>query len=84
MATRQVAHIYRQTRGTIDIIGVGGVKDAQTALEKIKAGAKAVQVVTGIRGEGTAVAGRINRGIVDFMEKEGMRSVRELIGIEVE
>ena len=84
MATRQIAHIYRQTRGNIDIIGVGGVKDAPTALEKITAGAKAVQVVTAIRGEGTAVAGRINRGIVDFMEKEGVRSVQELVGIEVE
>ncbi|HEY6540871.1 MAG TPA: quinone-dependent dihydroorotate dehydrogenase [Ktedonobacteraceae bacterium] len=83
MATAQVAHIYRQTRGSIDIIGVGGVKDAQTALEKIKAGAKAVQVVTAIRGEGTAVAGRINRGIVDFMEKEGVRSVQDLVGIDV-
>src|SRR5579859_109288 len=81
MATLQIAHIYRQTRGSIDIIGVGGVKDAQTALEKITAGAKAVQVVTAIRGEGTAVAGRINRGIVDFMEKEGVRGVQELVGV---
>ncbi len=83
MATAQVASIYRQTRGSIDIIGVGGIKDAQTALEKIKAGAKAVQVVTAIRGEGTAVAGRINRGIVDFMEKVGVSSVQELVGIDV-
>ncbi|HEV2579638.1 MAG TPA: quinone-dependent dihydroorotate dehydrogenase, partial [Ktedonobacteraceae bacterium] len=44
MATAQVAYIWRETRGSIDIIGVGGVKDAQTALEKIKAGAKVVQV----------------------------------------
>jgi dihydroorotate dehydrogenase len=83
MATAQVAHIYRQTRGNMDIIGVGGIKDAQTALEKIKAGARAVQVVTAIRGEGTAVAGRINRGIVDFMEKEGVSSIQELVGIDV-
>jgi dihydroorotate dehydrogenase len=83
MATEQVAHIYRQTQGKIDIIGVGGVKDAQTALEKMKAGAKVVQVVTGIRGEGTALPGRINRGIVDFMEKEGMRSVQEFVGVDV-
>jgi dihydroorotate dehydrogenase len=81
MATEKVAHIYRQTQGKIDIIGVGGVKDAQTALEKIKAGAKVVQVVTGIRGEGTALPGRINRGIVDFMKKEGVRSIQELVGI---
>lgn len=83
VATQQVAHIYRQTQGEIDIIGVGGVKDAQTALEKIQAGAKAVQLVTAIRGEGIAVAGRINRGIVDFMEKEGVGSLRKLVGVDV-
>ncbi len=83
MATAKVAHIYRETRGGIDIIGVGGVKDAQTALEKLKAGAKAVQVVTAIRGEGTSLPGRINRGIVDFIQKEGIKNMDELIGMDV-
>lgn len=82
MATAKVAHIYRATNGIITIIGVGGVKDAPTALEKIKAGATMVQVVTGIRGEGTTVAGRINRGLVACMEKEGVHMIRELVGIE--
>lgn len=82
MATAQVAHIWRETRGSIDIIGVGGVKDAQTALEKIKAGARVVQVVTGIRGEGTALPGRINRGMVEYMEKAGVKNIRELVGVE--
>ncbi len=83
MATEKVAHIYRETQGKIDIIGVGGVKDAQTALEKIKAGAKVVQVVTAIRGEGTALPGRINRGIVAYMEKEGIKNINELVGQDV-
>ncbi|HVB21462.1 MAG TPA: quinone-dependent dihydroorotate dehydrogenase [Ktedonobacteraceae bacterium] len=82
MATAKVAHIYRATKGTISIIGVGGVKDAPTALEKIKAGATLVQVVTAIRGEGTSVAGRINRGLVAYMEKEGVHTMSELVGIE--
>jgi len=83
MATAKVAYIYRETRGSIDIIGVGGVKDAQTALEKIKAGAKVVQVVTAMRGEGTTLPGRINRGIVDYMEKEGIKHMDELVGMDV-
>ncbi len=82
LATAKVAHIYRETRGSIEIIGVGGVKDAGTALEKIKAGAKAVQVVTGIRGEGTTLPGRINRGIVDYMEKVGVKTIGELVGVD--
>jgi dihydroorotate dehydrogenase len=83
IATEQVAHIYRETKGSIDIIGVGGVKDTQTALERIKAGAKVVQVVTAIRGEGTALPGRINRGIVSYMEKEGVKNIDELVGADV-
>jgi dihydroorotate dehydrogenase len=83
MATEKIAHIYRETRGKIAIMGVGGVKDVASALEKIKAGAQIVQVVTGIRGEGTAIAGRINRGIVEYMEKEGVKSIQDLVGIDV-
>ncbi len=82
MATEQIAYIYRETKGSIEIIGVGGVKDAETALQKIKAGAKVVQVVTGIRGEGTALPGRINRGLVRYMEKEGVKSIEELVGVD--
>jgi dihydroorotate dehydrogenase len=83
MATQHVAHIYRETQGKIEIMGGGGVKDAHTALEKITAGARVVQVVTGLRGEGPALPGRINRGLVDYMEKEGVRSLQELVGIAV-
>ncbi len=83
MATEKIAHIYRETQGKIAIMGVGGVKDAASALEKIRAGAQIVQVVTGIRGEGTAIAGKINRGIVAYMEREGVKSIKELIGIDI-
>jgi dihydroorotate dehydrogenase len=82
MATEKVAYIYRQTQGKLVIMGVGGVKDAETALEKIRAGATVVQVVTGIRGEGTALPGRINRGIVCYMEKAGVKQIGELVGVD--
>lgn len=82
MATEKVAYSYRATNGKITIMGVGGVKDAQTALAKIKAGATLVQVVTGIRGEGTILPGRINRGLVAYMEKEGINTVSELVGVD--
>jgi dihydroorotate dehydrogenase len=80
MATEKVAHIYKETSGQIEIIGVGGVKDTETALEKIKAGAKVIQVVTAIRGEGPALPGRINRGLVKWMEREGIGSISEIVG----
>jgi len=82
MTTEIVSHIYRRAGDKLNIIGVGGVKDAETALEKIKAGAKALQLVTAIRGEGTAVAGKINRGIAAYLDREGISSLEEIVGID--
>jgi dihydroorotate dehydrogenase len=82
MATEKISHIYREAGDRLEIIGVGGIKDTETALEKIKAGAKLLQIVTAIRGEGTTVAGRINRGLVEYMETEGIKNLSEIVGIE--
>lgn len=80
MATEKVAHIFRQAGDRLQIIGVGGVKDAETALEKIRAGARVVQVVTAIRGEGPAVARKINQGLVAFMQRERIANLSEIVG----
>lgn len=83
MATEKVAHIYRETGGKMEIIGIGGVRDTETALEKIRAGARVVQIVTAIRGEGTSLPGKINSGIVEYMEQEGISNLDEIMGTDV-
>ncbi len=80
MATEKIAHIFRETSGMMDIIGVGGVNSADTALEKIQAGARVVQIVTGIRGEGTTLPGKINRGLATWMGHEGIQNISEIVG----
>ncbi|MER9740053.1 quinone-dependent dihydroorotate dehydrogenase [Mesorhizobium sp. M0187] len=60
------------------IIGVGGVDSAETALEKIRAGADLVQLYTGMIYAGPALPGRILSGMVRFAEKERLKSLREL------
>ena len=82
MTTDIIAHIYKQAGDKLDIIGVGGVHNADSAIEKIKAGAKALQLVTAIRGEGPAVAGKINRGLVEYMEREGVASINDMVGVD--
>ncbi len=82
MTTDIISHIHRNAGDKLDIIGVGAVNSPESALEKIRAGAKALQLVTAIRGEGTAVAGKINRGIVEYMERNGVGSLEELVGID--
>ncbi|RWN45823.1 MAG: quinone-dependent dihydroorotate dehydrogenase [Mesorhizobium sp.] len=62
------------------IIGVGGVDSADTALDKIRAGADLVQLYTGMIYAGPSLPGRILSGMVRFVEKEGLKSICELRG----
>lgn len=80
-STEIIAHIYNQTNGKLEIIGVGGVSDSNHAFQKIAAGASVVQVVTGIRAEGTTLPGRINRYLVDWMDNQGVKKITDCIGI---
>ena len=82
MSTDIIKHIYKKAGNKIAIIGAGGVKDAPTALEKIRAGACAVQIVAALDQEGPTLPGRINRELVEYLEKEGIKSIIELIGVD--
>lgn len=84
MATEKVAHIRKVAGASLEIIGLGGVKDTATALEKIKSGARLIQVVTAIREEGTSLPGKINRGLVEYMEREGVNHLNEIVGSDVD
>jgi len=79
-ATEIIRHIYRQTGGTLPIIGVGGVTSAAAALEKICAGASLVQVYTGLVYGGPELLLNINMGLLRELEKLGLSSVGELVG----
>src|SRR6185503_16725656 len=62
-STEIIRHIYRQTRGTLPIIGVGGIFSAAEAWEKIAAGASLVQVYTGLVYRGPGIAATIVAGL---------------------
>ncbi|MEK7312493.1 MAG: quinone-dependent dihydroorotate dehydrogenase [Chloroflexota bacterium] len=77
-STEIVRHIYRHTEGKLPIIGVGGINNAEAALEKIRAGATLVQVYTGLIYEGPGLVRAINRGLV----ATGAERIADLIGTE--
>ncbi len=81
-ANERMKHITKHTRGTgLRRIGVGGVHDAATAIERLEAGAEVLQVVTAIRQHLGFVAGPINRGILAELKRRGMSHVGELVGL---
>ncbi len=63
-STRVIEYLHTRSEGKIPIIGVGGIMDAEDALDKIKAGASLVQVYTGFVFSGPAIARRINKRLI--------------------
>jgi dihydroorotate dehydrogenase (NAD+) catalytic subunit len=65
----------------VPIIGVGGVTTGLDAVEYIMAGASAVQIGTALRSRGVEVFRLVCREIERFMEKEGFKTIREMVGL---
>ncbi|MCF6443992.1 quinone-dependent dihydroorotate dehydrogenase [Nereida sp. MMG025] len=80
MSTRVLA----QLSGLTDkpIIGVGGVASAEQAYAKIKAGASAVQLYSGLVYGGLSLAADIARGLDDLLARDGFASVADAIGTD--
>jgi dihydroorotate dehydrogenase len=81
--TRFIAHIYKITQGRLTIIGVGGIFNAQDAYDKLRAGANAVQIYTGWVFEGPAAVKRINRGLLNLLERDGLKHISQAVGCGV-
>ena len=63
----------------IPVIGIGGIVTAEDALEFFIAGTKAVQIGTASFLDPAASA-RVVEGLRNFCEREGIRSIREIVG----
>ena len=79
-STEVIRHLYRQTRGGLPIIGVGGIFTAGDAWEKVTAGASLVQVYTGLVYEGPGLAGELVRGLQDRLQAGGFASLQSAVG----
>jgi dihydroorotate dehydrogenase len=81
-STEVIRFIWRETKGQLPIIGVGGIFNAEDAWEKIAAGASLIQVYTGLVYEGPWMVRRILEGLVRKLEAMGLSSISEAIGKE--
>jgi dihydroorotate dehydrogenase len=79
-AVEVVRYIYEQTKGTIPIIGVGGVSSADDVVRMMKAGASLVQIYTAFIYGGPAIVKKIKQDLVQFCVDEGIGSVNDIVG----
>ncbi len=63
----------------LPIVGLGGISTPEDAVEMLLAGASAIQVGTAIFTDPYAPI-KIRDGLLEFMEKNGVKSVKELTG----
>jgi dihydroorotate dehydrogenase len=82
-STEIIRHIYRQTKGKLAIIGVGGIFNADDAWEKITAGASLLQVYTGLIYKGPGLAKAIVGGLTRHMEEAGIKQLIEAMGTQI-
>ncbi|HKP73142.1 MAG TPA: quinone-dependent dihydroorotate dehydrogenase [Pyrinomonadaceae bacterium] len=83
-STEVIRTLYRLARGSLVIVGVGGIFNAADAWEKICAGASLVQLYTGFIYEGFTVARDINEGLAEILRREGFRTLDAAVGCHAE
>ena len=81
ISTNLIKKFYKETKGKINIIGVGGVDSGQSAFEKITAGADAVQLYTGMVYKGPGIVKIIKKELISILKKENLKNICEAVGI---
>jgi dihydroorotate dehydrogenase len=82
MSTECIRTFYKCTRGTIPIIGVGGISSGQDAYEKLRAGASVVQLYTGLVYGGPGLVSKIRNELAVILKQEGFRDIQDVIGVD--
>ncbi|MFC4077488.1 quinone-dependent dihydroorotate dehydrogenase [Salinithrix halophila] len=82
LSTEIIRHLRLVSEGKIPLIGVGGVFNGADAYEKIRAGASLIQVYTGMIYRGPSIARDINLELLKLMEKDGLASIADAVGLD--
>ena len=80
-STEVIRHLYKQTGGSVPIIGVGGIFSAADAWEKITAGATLIQIYTGLVYEGPSIARSIVNGLARRLQQAQLHNLQQAVGV---
>jgi dihydroorotate dehydrogenase len=81
-STEIIRHLYKESKGALPIIGVGGIFTAADAWEKMAAGASLVQIYTGLVYEGPTICRSIVSGLLARLEEKGFVHLSNVTGSE--
>jgi dihydroorotate dehydrogenase len=69
--------------GKTVLVSVGGIDSGEEAYRRLRAGASLVQIYTGLVYQGPGLPRRINKGLLGWMERDGVRGMGELVGADL-
>ena len=78
---RYVYEVKRETGKTV--IGVGGINTVEDAIEYIMAGASAVQIGSVVSSRGISIFRELSEGFRNYMEKNSVEKVEDLVGVAI-
>lgn len=79
VGVRCVYEIFEAVK--IPVIGVGGIVSGRDAIEYVMAGARAVQIGTGVWYDGVGVFTKVCTQMIRFMEQNGFENIEEMVGV---
>lgn len=76
---------FRKALGTdMPLIGAGGIASADDAWARIRAGASLIQLYSALVYRGVGLARDIHAGLIAHLDRAGLASVQEAIGLDAE
>ena len=79
-STRVLAQLSQLMGPKVPLIGVGGIRSGADAYAKIRAGASAVQLYTGLVYGGVSLAAEIAQDLDGLLLKDGFASLEQAVG----
>ncbi|MEM7289021.1 MAG: dihydroorotate dehydrogenase (quinone), partial [Pseudomonadota bacterium] len=79
-STRVLAQMYKRLGKKLPLIGVGGISDTASAIDKIEAGASLLQLYTCMVYSGPNLPSQIVKGLSRHMDEADISSISELVG----
>jgi dihydroorotate dehydrogenase (fumarate) len=81
-STKLIRFVRREFQNRFAIIGVGGINSAFSAYKRIKAGANLIALASSLIYKGPFISAEINRGLVKLLKEDGIKSIKDAVGVE--
>jgi dihydroorotate dehydrogenase len=75
--------VAKRLYGRCILVSIGGIDSAEEAYRRLRAGASLVQLYSALVFEGPGVAARIQRGLLELLDRDGLGSIAAAVGADL-